>query len=81
MAIKWSEGRYGSERASIGPFDMVVHWVSSADKFGLEIPSIGIRIRGFAEMDAAKSRAEAELRKALKGALALLGDDAPKGGG
>lgn len=81
MAIKWSEGRYGSERASVGAFELTVHWVSSADRFGLEIPALGIRVRGFPEMDAAKARAEAELRKALTGALALLGDVAAKGGG
>ena len=81
MAIKWTEGRYGFDNAKVGPFEIAVGWASSADKFGIEIPAIGIRIKGFDSMDVAKARAEVELRKALTAALRVLGPAAPEVGG
>lgn len=79
MAIKWSPLKYGFSQAEVGAFSLAAGWNDGA--YMAEVEALGIRVNGLPDLDAAKSRAEAELRKALKGALALLGDDAPKGGG
>lgn len=70
--VKWSDARYGYERATVGPFTLTVGWGSRNDQFIAEISPLDIRSKGLADMDAAKAKAEAMLRHALMKALGEL---------
>lgn len=80
MAIKWTPVKYGFTNARIGAFSIAAGWDHGA--YIAEIRDLGIRVADLPSLEAAKTRAEAELRKALTAALRAMGDEAaPKGGG
>lgn len=73
MTLGWSDARYGYERATVGHFTLVVGWGSRDDQFIAEISPLDIRAKGLPDMDTAKAKAEAMLRRVLVRALGELG--------
>jgi len=80
MPIKWMEGKYASDKADVGVIRLNASYgMFKGDGYVAEIPAFGIRVKGLPDMDAAKSRAESELRKALEAAIKALGPASKEG--